>query len=168
MTELEDRVRHLEMELKRMAQPPRTYSYPVFVDRADRSLVKLEARPQLVPLTTHLASTDWDGDARSTTAKTKIDLSAVFGVPAGIKAVLFQGAIRDSGSAAGDAYLLLSPNDTAGWGAVTARVQGLPNDSYLNFQGVCPCNADGDVYYQILATGVGTLDAYLQIWGYWL
>jgi len=36
---------------------------------------------------TPLTSTAWDGgDAFSTTAKTLIDLSAVFGVPAGVKA----------------------------------------------------------------------------------
>ena len=37
----------------------------------------LAARAYFVPLTTPLTSTSWDGDARSTTAKTKIDLSAV-------------------------------------------------------------------------------------------
>lgn len=47
-------------------------------------------------LTTPLTSTSWDGDARSTTAKTKIDLSAVFGVPAGAKGILVRLVARDS------------------------------------------------------------------------
>ena len=39
-------------------------------------------------LTTPLTSTAWDEDSYSTTAKTLIDLSEVFGVPAGVKAVM--------------------------------------------------------------------------------
>ena len=26
----------------------------------------------------------------------------------------------------------------------------------------------GDIYYQIAASGTGTMDVYLEIWGYWL
>ena len=65
-------------------------------------------------LTTPKTSDSWDGDARSTTAKTLIDLSAVFGVPAGVKAVLVGVSMRDSGSAAstGGCYLILSPVNT--------------------------------------------------------
>ena len=33
---------------------------------------------------------------------------------------------------------------------------------------VVPCDANGDVYYQIVASGTGTMDVHLQIWGYWL
>jgi hypothetical protein len=33
---------------------------------------------------------------------------------------------------------------------------------------IVPCDANGDVYYQIVASGTDTLDAILQIWGYFL
>jgi len=67
-----------------------------------------------VPLTTPLTSTAWDGNAYSTTAKTLIDLSAVFGAPAGIKAILAFVVVRDSGSATGDTWLILGPT-SANW-----------------------------------------------------
>jgi hypothetical protein len=122
---------------------------------------------RFVPLTTPLTSTAWDGDAYSTTAKTKIDLSAVFGVPAGVKAVLFSVYLRDSGSAAGTCDLILSPNNTDLSGLYTA-CSGVANDKFVGNGPIVPCDANGDVYYQIRASGVGTMDIYLEVWGYWL
>jgi hypothetical protein len=121
---------------------------------------------QFVPLTAALTSDTWDGDGYSTTGKTLIDLSAVFGAPAGIKAVLFRGAIRDSDAADGDYTLVLSPEAGGGTGI---SVNCIPvYDRYNRFEMVVPCNADGDVYYQIVASGAGTMDVILQIWGYWI
>jgi len=119
-------------------------------------------------LTTPKTSTSWDGDAYSTTAKTKIDLSAVFGVPANVKAILVRLTARDSGSSAGYCQLGLSPNSTDGSVAVQAYLQGVANDVYVSANGVVPCDSGGDVYYEILASGTGTLDAIIEIWGYWL
>ena len=119
-------------------------------------------------LTTPLTSTSWDGDSYSTTAKTLIDLSEVFGVPAGVKAVMVRMAARDSGSSAGYCQLGLSPNSTAGSVAVQAKLQGVANDVYVSVNGIVPCDGNGDVYYQIAASGTGTLDAIIEIWGYWL
>jgi len=119
-------------------------------------------------LTTPLTSTSWDGDSYSTTAKTLIDLSEVFGVPAGVKAVMVRVAARDSGSSAGYCQLGLSPNSTAGSVAVQAYLQGVANDVYVSVNGIVPCDGNGDVYYQIAASGTGTLDAIIEIWGYWL
>lgn len=120
-------------------------------------------------LTAPLVSTSWDGDAYSTTAKTKIDLSAVFGVPAGVQAVLVRIAARDSASAAtANLVALLSPNNTAGSMAVGARPSGRTNDYYDEAQSICPCDANGDVYYQIAASGAGTMDVVIEILGYLL
>ena len=119
-------------------------------------------------LTTPKTSTSWDGDSYSTTAKTLIDLSEVFGVPAGVKAVVVRMAARDSGSSTGICQLGLSPNSTAGSVAVQAYLQGVANDVYVSVNGVVPCDENGDVYYQIVASGTGTLDAIIEIWGYWL
>ena len=119
-------------------------------------------------LTSPLTSTAWDGDSFSTTAKTKIDLSVVFGVPAGVKAVLVRLAARDSASYANaDLYISLSPTDAAG-GAAILRPAGIVNDVYTDGMFIVPCDANGDVYYQIAASGTGTLDAIIEIWGYWL
>jgi hypothetical protein len=120
-------------------------------------------------LTTPLTSTSWDGDSRSTTAKTLIDLSAVFGVPAGVKAVLVQLICKDSGSAASnDIYFGVSPNGSSGSVTVISVGRGLPNDTLTYSQGICPCDSNGDIYYQIVASGSNTMDCYLRIWGYWL
>ena len=119
-------------------------------------------------LVTPLTSTSWDGDAFSTTAKTKIDLSVVFGVPAGAKGIFVRLVARDSGSASGYCQLSLSPNATADSVAAQAYLQGVPNDVYVSVNGIVPCDVNGDVYYQIAASGTGTLDAFIEIWGYWL
>ena len=130
--------------------------------------LRVQENGKFVALTTPLTSTSWDGDARSTTAKTKIDLSDVFGVPAGVKAILVRITARDSGSSSGYCQFALSPNNTAGSVAIQAYLQGVANDVYVTANGVVPCDSGGDVYYQITASGTGTLDAIIEIWGYWL
>ena len=123
----------------------------------------------IVLLTAPLTSTSWDGDSFSTTAKTLLDLSAVFTVPDYAKAILVSCFVRDSGSAttANNTNLLLSPNNTAGQG-VYFSCSGLANDAYGRGMAWVPCDANGDVYYQIIASGASTMDIYIQIWGYLL
>jgi len=116
--------------------------------------------------TTPLTSTSWDGDARSTTVKTVIDLSAVFGAPAGIKAAFVYTKLRDSGSAASTPFFILSPVDTATVGPYVHKMFGVANDDYSHAWGWVPCDANGDLYFQISASGAGTLDVNLEIWGY--
>ena len=121
-------------------------------------------------LTTPLTSTSWDGDSYSTTAKTLIDLSEVFGVPARAKGILVRLAARDSGSSTEICQFSLSPNANAidNSVAIQAYLHGVPNDVYVSVNGIVPCDGNGDVYYQIAASGTGTLDAIIEIWGYWL
>lgn len=120
-------------------------------------------------LTTPLTSTAWDGDSYSTTAKTKIDLSAVFGAPAGIKAVLVRMFANDSASVStSSCWIGLSPNDVDASLALVLRLSGVPNDMRQDEQGICPCDEDGDIYYQITASGTNTTDVWITIWGYWL
>lgn len=119
-------------------------------------------------LATPKTSTSWDGDARSTTAKTKIDLSDVFGVPAGVKAVIVKLVARDSGSATGVPFFEVSPNDTSYSAAVIVSPRGLPNDTMAYNNGVVSCDANGDIYYQIDASGTDTMDVWLEIWGWYL
>ncbi len=115
-------------------------------------------------LTTPLTSTSWDGDAHSTTAKTLIDLSAVFGVPAGVRAVLLFIWVRDSGSASTDTYLILGPTSTNLVGmAVDPHTV---NDRIKRGWLIVPCDANGDIYYQIGASGSGTFDVCIQVFGY--
>lgn len=118
-------------------------------------------------LTTPLTSTNYDGDLHSTAAKAEVNLVNEFGTPAGLKAILVMTGIKDAGSSGTDCYMILSPNDVAGQGFVT-RVEFLPNNADHNETHIIPCNAAGNVYVQFLASGVNTLAAWIQIWGYWL
>jgi hypothetical protein len=121
----------------------------------------------MVFLTTPLTSTSWDGDARSTTSKTLIDLSAVFGVPAAVRAVLVYIQARDSASSSTPAtYFGAAPNNTDLQLALSCKVYPMPNDIYTQVSGLVPCDANGDIYYQCGASGSGTLDVFLQVWGY--
>lgn len=119
-------------------------------------------------LTTPLTSTSWDGAGHSTTAKTKIDLSTVFGAPAGIKAVLLRVSAADSGSASGNCSIGFAPNNTAFIYSLVCKATGRANDDAEHVQGIVPCDANGDIYFQCTATDVGTLDVIAEIWGYWL
>jgi len=118
-----------------------------------------------VGLDTALRSTSWDGDGYSTTAKTLLDLSAVFGAPAGIKAVLVGVRLRDSSATGGEFFLILGPDATANAGLFEYADGG---DRWTATTMTVPCDDNGDIYYQIYASGAGTLDVDLAIWGYFI
>ena len=139
------------------------------IKRLEREVERLRVKEsgKFIALTTPLTSTSWDGDSFSTTAKTKIDLSAVFGVPAGVKAVLVKVALRDSGSAAASCVFQLSGVSSGTNYSLTAQASPIA-DRFAYYSGIVPCDANGDVYYNINASGSATMDVYLEIWGYWL
>jgi hypothetical protein len=124
-----------------------------------------------VPLNPPLTSTDWDGDAFSTTgAPTQLDLSSEFGCPAGITAVLIECEVFDSDQLANDCYLLLAPDGAA---IVAPTVMTIWADQWAanwhHFeQVIVPCDKSGDIYYAIVASGAGTFNVKLEIWGYWI
>lgn len=135
--------------------------------------LRVKEKQVFVPLTTPLTSTAWDGDAYSSNGgKTLIDLSAVFGVPAGVKAVLLECAINDSGSLTystnGGAWIVFSGQNDESWGGQGINIEKEPNDAHRNAHMIVACNPDGDIYYRINASGTGTMDVVLRVWGYWL
>jgi hypothetical protein len=113
-----------------------------------------------------LTSSSWDGDARSTTAKTVIDLSAVFGVPANVQAVYVSALVRDSASAGNDYVMVLWSTNAASIG-VYCYAERATNDKYASRTAIVPCDENGDIYFQIAASGAGTFDVILQVMG-WL
>ncbi len=141
-----------------------------YIKKLERRIEFLELQNKswsFIPLTAPLHSATWWPLAMSTTAKTGIDLSAVFSAPAGIKGIIAAVSLRDSGSSGADCLFMLAPNDTADQGT-GIRCSGLPNDYQSSCTIVCPCDANGDVYYQAIASGTNTLDVWLEIWGYWI
>jgi len=123
--------------------------------------------PEWTFLTTPLTSTDWDGDAHSTEVVTEIDLSTKFGVPDNIKAVLLRLTARDSAAVgtATNIYLSVGPSNTYYY---AASVYPHGGDLFSSVSAVVPCSATGNIYYKIIASAALTLDAYIEIYGYYI
>ena len=119
-------------------------------------------------LTTPLTSTDWDGDAKSDEGPTKLDMSAVFtGYPdMAVKAVLLRIIARDSAPIGTPGlYFRVGPSATYYY---ALQVNPPGGDLVSSNTGICPCDANGDIYYKINASGDGTCDCWLEVWGYWV
>ena len=117
-------------------------------------------------LTTPLTSTSWDGDARSTTTATKIDMSSVFsGYPTDkVKAVLVRLACRDSATLGTTGLNInVGPSKTYYYNVSTIAIGG---DVVSSQTAWCSCDANGDIYFRVVASGTKTLDAWLEVWGY--
>ena len=145
-----------------------------------RKLLELERRldnlqlpeigAQPVFLTEPYTNTDFDGDSFSTVgAHTKIEnTSWSTAVPTNAKALIVQGTVRDSGSAANAAlYFELYSTAAATNAAVIFWCGGLANDSIGGCVGTVPCT-EGDLWYRCTASGANTLDVWLRVVGYWL
>jgi len=94
----------------------------------------------IVPLTTPLTSTDWDGDAKTTADNGTIDLSADFGAPANIKGVFATLSITN---ATADVRASLGPDASSK--CLTSRVQVA--NQYDHNVGFVPCDSNGDIYF---------------------
>ena len=117
-------------------------------------------------LTTPLTSTSWDGDARSTTTATKIDMSSVFsGYPTdAVKAVMVRLACRDSATLGTTGLSIgIGPSATYYYNVSTVAIGG---DVMSSQTAWCACDANGDIYFRVVASGSSTLDAWLEVWGY--
>lgn len=109
-----------------------------------------------VPLTTALTSTSWDGDAKTAASSGTIDLSAVFGAPAGIKGALVRLAMR---SATMNVTAAVGPSSTVLPLIARANVANKYYESY----GMVPCDASGDLYFYCS----GNADnVFVEIYGY--
>ena len=131
------------------------------IKRLEREVERLRVKEKqaFVPLTTPLTSTSWDGDSKGTGDRAIVDLSTVFGVPAGVKAVLM--SIQTQADAAND-YIRFGPNSTYTH-ALTCRTAVAGQIAHAS--GIVPCDANGDIYCYPSGTVEGV---YVWIWGYWL
>ena len=131
------------------------------IKRLEREVERLRVKEKqvFVPLTTPLTSTSWDGDNKGTDDRAIVDLSTVFGVPAGVKAVLM--SIQTQGDAAND-YIRFGPNSTYNY-ALTCRTTVASQIAHAF--GIVPCDSNGDIYCYTS----GTIEnVQMWIWGYWL
>ena len=140
------------------------------IKRLEREVERLRVKEKqvFVPLTTPLTSSSWllSSGGRSNTSSTLIDLSSEFGVPAGVKAVLIRLVVRDSGAFPQDEkYVSFGPSSTYYY---ALSCYALGGDYQSSDNGIVPCDSNGDIYYRVVASGTGTMDVNLEIWGYWL
>jgi len=122
-----------------------------------------------VPLATPWTHTSWDGDAKSDVlTATLLDMSTFTGAPADtshIKAYLLRLVTRDSAPwGTANLHLSLGPSQSPFYQMVSCRPTG--GDIWAETTPTVPCDANGDLWYQIDASGTLTLDAYIIVWGY--
>ena len=132
------------------------------IKRLEREVERLRVKEsgKFIALTTPLTSTSWDGDKKGLADRAIVDLSAVFGVPASVKAVLMSIQTTDDTAAQ---YIRFGPDATNNF-TLTCRTQ-VANQA-ANVSGVVPCDANGDVY--CYPSNDYILGVYVWIWGYWL
>ena len=124
----------------------------------------------ILPQASRLTSSAWDGDARSTTGSTLIDMSAVFGTPENIDAVLLRVSCRDSGSAAAPGWKrawIRFDNVAPGDDSVVVRAADM-DDRWADQYPVVATNADGDIYFDCQAKDTDTLRVDIVVLGYHL
>ena len=130
-----------------------------YLEREVERLQRWERPKNPVFLSTPLTSTAWDGDTKSTADRAIVDLSTVFSVPAGVKAVLI--SIQTQADAVND-YIRFGPNSTYNY-VLTCRTPVAGQITHAS--GVVPCDANGDIY----CYPSGTIEnVYVWVWGYWL
>jgi hypothetical protein len=113
----------------------------------------------VVFLTTQLTSTSWDGDVKTSANNGTIDLSAVFGVPAGIKAVLCAMTVY---STTDQISLVLKPDSDAS-SAPPMNPHTIAS-KYAARAAWVPCDASGDVYFS--SSSASNTNVWLEVWGY--
>ncbi len=120
-----------------------------------------------VPLLSPLTSTSWDGDLFASGNNTLIDMSAVFGAPAGVKAYLFSITVRDtSATDTNDCYIAFC-NSAGGSPYISVRAAAEPS-KYLSGTIIVPCNSDGDVYYKVNAGSGSSFMVFMNVSGYYI
>ena len=144
-----------------------------------RRLIRLEKRVADFPrpeicnpyfLTTPYTNANFNGDSFSDVAvNTKIentDWSTT--IPADAKALLIRCQIRDSDSTnTNGLYFRLYGASGAADPSVSLWLNGVPNDQWTSETAIVPCT-DGDIWYQVNASGADTMDVYLWCFGYWI
>ena len=106
----------------------------------------------------YFTSTDWDGDAKNG-ADGILDLSALFGVPAGIKAISANMLLEDETVGVAGGLSKTNVNINEGIRQITQAA-----NNFITCAGIIPCDDNGDVYW----TQSGELDSvFIYITGYW-
>ncbi|MGD8752870.1 MAG: hypothetical protein PVG14_15665, partial [Anaerolineales bacterium] len=119
------------------------------------------------PLRAPITHASFSGNAHSdVSTSTKIDNTAwSTTIPTNAQALLLRIIARDSAAwGTTGLYFTCGPSSTND-AAATVRPAG--GNVWIELVAVVPCTS-GDIWYKINASGSGTMDIYLQVWGYWI
>ncbi|MCP4537705.1 MAG: LamG domain-containing protein [Chloroflexi bacterium] len=119
------------------------------------------------PLTTPITHTSFNGDSFSTGSTATIIQNTSWSstIPSNAKALLISVLARDNASGLTTGlYFSVGPTATY-FNAVAVRPPG--GDVWSENAAPVPCT-NGDIYYKCSASGTGTMDVYLRVWGYWI
>lgn len=87
-----------------------------------------------------------------------VEVDTLGRVPKGCKALVIMTAVNDSGSAGETTCILaIRPDATVNYMYVNS-VGGIANDAVSYYGGWTPCDPDGDVQYNVFASGANTFD----------
>ncbi len=109
-------------------------------------------------------STNFNGDNFGPTNDQTIDLSASFGLPAGIKAVNVTLVISSNSGTTSD-EVWLGPSSSPSDNQLSCRAMNGVNQQYVS--GIVNCDSNGDVYLTILNAAT-TVRVWIEIWGYYI
>lgn len=115
------------------------------------------------------ALTGWNSKALSTVGDTLIDMSADFNLFATVgglppRAYGLTITANDSGSAAGSVrFRIHNPDDTSANLFPQLDLAGVPNDRQRSGYFLVGADANGDLEYNALASGAGTLDVFMTV-----
>ena len=115
---------------------------------------------QPVFLTTPLTSTSYDGNDTVAVGAVTIDTSAVFGAPAGIKAVSIFSRAKWASATMSSYLLVRSVGATRYCDIMYAR-----DTNHQTMSTIIPCDANGD--FDVVVANANALEVILEIHGYW-
>ena len=119
--------------------------------------------PQFVPLAISATSTAFDGDLYDTdNDEAIIDLSASFGLPAGIKAV----SVQLWGVCPTVSKTFTLQRDSEAIPSLMIYTQTA--NVFMFGSGVVPCDANGDIYFLTDAVHGAEMTVFIRINGYWI
>lgn len=121
---------------------------------------------ETIMFTEGITDAAWDGDAKST-GTTTLTLTADFQalVLLGTRALFVVTTANDSGSAGAAAGIGVRPFGAPAGSPVGVTLNNLPNDSVHQGQGLVLLDSALRVDIAVVASGVGTFDANVKIWG---
>lgn len=111
----------------------------------------------------------YTGTAKSDTSGAEITRASwSVTLPEGVKALLIDVTVRDSGSSGSTDLYAGVGNATANWYMCAVRPNGITNDAVVSQCGIAVCDSNGSIWFSCNASGASTMDVWIRLMGYWI